>query len=140
MTRHEAERINAQEHALLALGFTTIEAEQLRRISMQLRRWHELECGVDNGCIEYDNDDDNGPAYWLNANTGKRYKMANRGAGARRRLAAIIAAHNDRPDVAEVRAYIQTDPRGAALYILRPGDVPDGGSADGYYTRGIVVY
>ena len=37
-------------------------------------------------------------------------------------------------------AYVQTDPRGVALYILRPGDVPEGGDVDAYYSRGIAVY
>ena len=37
-------------------------------------------------------------------------------------------------------AYIQTDPRGAALYIIRPGDVPPGSSVDSCYSRGICVY
>ncbi len=37
-------------------------------------------------------------------------------------------------------AYVQTDPRGCALYILRPGDVPDGGDPSSYYSRGISVY
>lgn len=36
--------------------------------------------------------------------------------------------------------YLQTDPRGAALYILRPGDVPEGKDVDAYYNRGICVY
>jgi hypothetical protein len=40
----------------------------------------------------------------------------------------------------KLTAYIQGDPRGAALYILRPGDVPEGESADAYYSRGICVY
>mgnify|MGYP001605579533 CR=1 FL=1 len=39
-----------------------------------------------------------------------------------------------------LRAYIQGDPRGAALYILRPGDVPQGEKPDSCYSRGLVVY
>jgi hypothetical protein len=39
-----------------------------------------------------------------------------------------------------LRAYVQTDPRGASLYILRPGDVPEGADVDGYYSRGLPVY
>ena len=34
----------------------------------------------------------------------------------------------------------QGDPRGCALYILRPGDVPAGEAADAYYSRGLAVY
>lgn len=35
---------------------------------------------------------------------------------------------------------VQTDPRGAALYILRPGDVSDGADVSSCYTRGICIY
>lgn len=37
-------------------------------------------------------------------------------------------------------AYIQTDPRGAALYLIRPGDVPEGGDVSAYYSRGVCIY
>jgi hypothetical protein len=40
----------------------------------------------------------------------------------------------------DLTAYVQTDPRGAALYVLRPGDVPDGADVSAYYSRGIAVY
>jgi len=151
MTRKEAMRQNAQADTLRSLGFTAEEAEELRRISMALRRWHEAECGTDHGCIEYDDDQQDGKAYWLSSVTGRRLPIPNRGAGARRRLAQIIQARNERVAVAAsldrvldrrgaVRAYIQTDPRGAALYIIRPDDVPAGQPVDAYYSRGICVY
>jgi hypothetical protein len=38
------------------------------------------------------------------------------------------------------QAYIQGDPRGASLYILRPGDIPDGADVNSCYTRGIAAY
>jgi len=37
-------------------------------------------------------------------------------------------------------AYVQGDPRGSSLYILRAGDVPDGCNAYSYYSRGLPVY
>lgn len=145
MTRKEAERRNHQESALLSLGFTSQEAEQLRRISMTLHRWHELECGVDNGGVE--RDEQTGKVVWYNAMTGKRTPYADRETPALKRLQAIVDARNGRTTLEEsthggvvVSAYVQGDPRGAALYLIRPGDVPDGGSVDAYYTRGIVVY
>lgn len=64
----------------------------------------------------------------------KRYPIRDMEAGAKRRLNIIMAGHP------ELTAYVQGDPRGAALYILRPGDVPAGERADGYYSRGICVY
>lgn len=145
-TKREAKRQFDQENTLMSLGFTQQEAESLRRISMTLHSWHERECGTDNGCIE--RDEETNKAYWLNSNTMKRYPIRDMEAGAMNRLHAIISARNARPQVAQgddkydgnLSAYVQTDPRGAALYILRPGDVPAGESADGYYSRGICVY
>ncbi len=132
MTRKETIRQNAQEDALCAHGITIADAVALRRISMTLHRWHELECGTGNGCVE--RDEETNKTYWLNAMSGKRYPTPDRETGARKRLAAIMARYPG------LRAYVQGDPRGAALYILRPDDVPVGADADAYYNRGIVVY
>jgi len=146
MTRKEAIRINHQESVLLSLGFTVAEAEALRRISMTLHRWSEHEC---NGNIERDGENGDGVPYWSNPDSGRHMicRIPDRERGALRRLAGIIDARNarleqtaTRPDEFSVRPYVQGDPRGAALYILRPGDVPEGARADGYYTRGICVY
>lgn len=132
MTKREFDRRQRQADTLLSLGFTDTEAEQLRRISMTLHRWHELECGTDYGCIE--RDETSNKTYWVNSYSGKRYATPDRETGARKRLAKITAR------VGKLSAYIQTDPRGAALYILRPGDVPEGGDVGAYYSRGICVY
>lgn len=148
MTRREAERLNHQETVLLNLGFTRDEANALRRISMTLRRWSEAEC---NGDIERD-DDGNGAPFRSFAATGGRhlaYRIPDRERGALARLKKIIEDRNDREigavlmgerDIVTVSYYVQGDPRGCALYILRPGDVPKGERADSYYTRGIAVY
>lgn len=139
MNRKEAERLTMQADVLRSLGFTTEEAEQLRRISMTLHRWHELECGDGRGCIERD---EAGKPWWVSAMTGNKFLQADREKGALKRLQKIIARVNVQRagKVGPLSAYIQTDPRGAALYILRPGDVPQGESADAYYNRGICVY
>lgn len=150
-TKREWERRAHLAQTLTGLGFTAEEVEQLRRISNTLQRWHELECGTGDGCIE--RDEKTGRAYWLNAHSGRRYPIQDRETGAKKRLAAIIEMRNARewhphPSIAgekfinpgAVSAYIQTDPRGAALYILRPGDVPAGEDAGSYYSRGICVY
>lgn len=140
MTRKEAMRQTIQADNLRALGFTQDEAEKLRRISMTLHRWHEMECGTDNGCIE--RDEATGKTFWLNAMTGRRFPTPDRETGARKRLASIMEARALRVGSAHVTlaAYIQTDPRGAALYILRPGDVPEGKEPESYYSRGLCVY
>ena len=147
MTKREFERRHQLLRTLQALGFTFDEAESLRRISNTLQRWHEAEC---NGTIQRGDDgvargyrvnarylDPQDPRYW--------YRVADREAGAKKRLAAILARRNenilfDSAWPRKVSAYIQTDPRGAALYILRPGDVPAGADVSAYYTRGICVY
>lgn len=146
MNKRERERITAQENTLCTLGFTASEADRLRLISLALRRWHERECGIDGGCIE--RDDATGRPYWR-SDTGRRWPVADRERGALRRLGHIIGMRNTRiwaasppPTVRDVavNSYIQPDPRGAALYILRPGDVPPGADPASYYTRGICVY
>lgn len=152
MNKRERERLTAQENALMALGFMPHEADTLRRISRTLHRWQELECGTDTGCIE--RDDATGRPYWVAQyrDGTRRWPVADRERGALRRLARIIAARNGRvpplsvvmlPDRAApdtLAYYIQPDPRGAALYILRPGDAPPGADAGACYTRGICVY
>ena len=151
MNKRERERLTAQENALVSLGFTIDEAAALRRISMTLRRWHELECGTDAGCIE--RDDATGKPYLVAQyrDNVRRWPVADREAGALRRLARIMQDVNNRrfigdaasmlaPNCDDLTHYVQPDPRGAALYILRPGDVPPGTDPASYYTRGICVY
>jgi hypothetical protein len=144
-----------QENTLLTLGFSREEAEALRRISMTLQRWFELECGTGDGqttiSIERDGENGDGKPFkrvqfpTAHGYVDRRHPVADREAGARKRLEAIISARNKRavsPGSSQTALgyYIQGDPRGAALYILRPGDVPDGGMVDAYYSRGICVY
>lgn len=114
------------------LGVTYTDALALRRISMALHRWYELECGVDDVAVE--RDETTGKPFCRNVVSGSRWGIPDREAGAKRRLAKIMARY---PSLA---VYLQTDPRGAALYILRPGDVPEGREPAEYYTRGVVVY
>ena len=125
---------------LVAIGIAYPDAKSLRRIAMTLHRWHEMECGTGDGAIE--RDEKTGVPYWYNANS--RYlgandrrcysRIADRETGAKKRLASIMARYPT------LQVYIQGDPRGAALYILRPGDVPEGGEVDSYYSRGVAVY
>lgn len=162
MTRRESERRARQAQILLNLGFTTDEAETLRRASVTLQRWHEAKCGTDHTCLvrgrwqrdagafEYDDD---GAPYWEHAGASGRWRYTrtpDRERGARRRIADILGQRNGRPCLIDgtcyaadprgaITAYIQTDPRGAALYLLRPGDVPAGGDVGSYYNRGICV-
>ena len=143
------------------------DAESLRRISMTLRRWFALECGDSNTygswaivrgayvtnagfdpAIEgskrrlFQHDDDGKPflehhhyAHGRGKDSVSYSPMADREAGARKRLASILARYPG------LQAYIQTDPRGCALYILPPGAVKEGEDVSSVYSsRGIAVY
>ncbi len=66
----------------------------------------------------------------------RRYPIPDREAGARKRLAALMAPYKRRLTV-----YIQGDPRGASLHILRKGkDIKKGEDIDSVYSRGVAVY
>ena len=164
-TKREFERQMRQNDTLRQLGFTQHEADQLRRISMTLQRWHELECGDSNEyaswCIargewgprntegkrEFVHNEDGKPFMERHSHTESKaryFSIPDRETGAKKRLAAILNSCNmARAGFAKARPlgyYIQTDPRGAALYIIRPGDVPAGADVGSYYSRGICVY
>ncbi len=116
-------------------GISYHDAVALRRISMTLHNWHELECGTDRGAIE--RDETTGKTYFtyerMSGSRG-RTPCADRETGALKRLAVIMQRYPT------LRAYVQGDPRGASLYILRPGDVPNGEQDDAYYSNGVAVY
>lgn len=118
--------------ALVRTGISFDDAQALRRVAMTLHRWHELECGVEEGGVE--RDEATGKVMWYSARTGRRMPFPDRETGARKRLAAIMGRYPG------LGWYVQGDPRGAALYILRSGDVPAGADVDAYYSRGIAVY
>ena len=130
------ERMHRLYSNLEALGFTFAEAQTLRRIEMTLCRWFEAEC---NGDIE--RDEKTGIPYfhrhnhsYLQANDPRAYsRIPDREKGARARLDALMAG---KP---ELVAYVQTDPRGCALYILKRSDVRAGEQIDSVYTRGLAV-
>jgi hypothetical protein len=134
---------------LIEAGISFADATDLRRISMTLHRWHELECGDSNdyaswtiargrkvnGAFEYD---DNGTPFeerHVHSENKARYTpIADKERGALKRLAEIMTRYPS------LGFYVQGDPRGASLYILRPGDVPTGSNVDSCYNRGVAVY
>lgn len=115
---------------------------------MTLHRWHELECGDGNDHCSWSIErgrrttkgfeyDENGSPYLMRHwNDGKttNCRIPDRETGALKRLAKIMARYP------ALSPYVQCDPRGCALYVLRPGDVPAGEQADCYYSRGLAVY
>lgn len=117
---------------LHAIGMTDDDARALRRISLTLRRWYEHEC---NGAIQRDGERGDGRPFWHSTFDGRRYAPApDRERGALKRMTALMSRYP------ALTPYVQGDPRGCAVYVLRPGDVPEGKAADAYYSRGIPVY
>lgn len=133
MNRDTHEMLSRLERA----GITPADALALRRISMTLHRWHEMECGDERGrAIERD-EKTGKPYVTYEGPRGygrSRYAVPDREKGAHKRLASVMARY---PDFV---AYIQGDPRGASLYLVKKTDVPPGENIDAYYTRGIAVY
>lgn len=142
---------------LVRAGIDYDDALALRRIAMTLHRWHELECGDGNDYASWSivrgwrvarnqekpdepifAHDDKGPPYierHIHTQPRPRYeRIADRERGALRRLGEILKRYPG------LSAYQQGDPRGAALYILRPGDVPEGAQVESCYSNGIAVY
>ena len=135
MNRDTFEMISSLERA----GISREDAFSLRRISMTLHRWHELECGDGNDYASWaiERDEQSGKPYMVtHPHTGKsrRSPIPDRETGALKRLKAIMDRYPGKS------AYVQGDPRGASLYILNPGDVPEGQDVNSYYSRGIAVY
>lgn len=127
---------------VISCGISVDDAKALRRISMTLRRWHEAECGDSSDRVSsvIERDEKSGKPFrvvWYHNRLDPkpfRYPVADRERGALKRLAGIMARYPD------LKPYVQGDPRGCALYILRPGGVPAGKDVDAYYSRGIAVY
>ena len=142
------ENVTLMIDSLRQAGISLDDAFALRRISMSLQRWHELECGdgnaycswaIERACRTPDGwkHDENGNPYILRYwHDGKvtNERIPDREKGALKRLDAIMARYPG------LSAYVQGDPRGAALYIIRPGDVPEGCDVNAYYSHGMAVY
>lgn len=115
---------------LIARGIaaTLEQARILRRAQLTLRRWHEQECGMGNDhcswCIV--TDDDGRTFREIHPNNGKsyRYRIPDRRSGAIHRISALCAEMG-------IHFYVQTDPRGCALYV---DSAP---IADDDYTRAV---
>jgi len=142
MTKREKQDRDIMFQRLMAKGLTLEELQKLRRISLTLRRWYELECGTENDygtsfaiergfrrdgifvscpneteCREFGATCKPYLRIAYNDYDGVHRIVHNiipdRETGALKRLAAIMAPHKRR-----LTYYLQTDPRGCALYIV----------------------
>lgn len=111
---------------LAELGFTFEESKALRRIEMTLKRWAEAMC---NGEIQRDEESGKPRRAARMPVTGLHrgmWPIADREAGALRRLKAIVAARNHRvipTGLPFLIPYHQTDPRGCMLYLVKAHDL-----------------
>ena len=111
-TRIDQPHNNPAHEAFTTAGWL---CESLYKIERTLHRWHELECGADGGCIEQD---ETTGKWTLRREIGsKEYTrpIADREKGALRRLVNLLEPFKDR-----AAAFVQSDPRGAALYLYDP--------------------
>lgn len=125
------------------MGFTYEESVALRRIELTLQSWAERECGDGSDwAIERDEVTNKPFNTYHGEGKARRYAIADREAGALRRLKQICEDRNARkPFGAEnVVPYHQEDCRGCMVYILRESDIPGGAKeAASNYTRGLAV-
>ena len=124
------------------VGFSAAETETLLKAERALHRWAEMECGTgdDRHTVSVERDEQTGKPFrrvqfysyagkWVD----RREPCRDMEAAALRRVAAIAEAHPG------MSFYHQGDPRGCALYLIRPGDVIEGADVGSYYSRGIAI-
>ncbi len=131
MTKREWQRRLMQEESLRKLGLTLDEMETLRRASMTLQRWGEMECNHD-----VQRDEQTGKVTiryaYNNGDISKPQRIPDRETPALKRCQAIADAH-------DLIFYHQGDPRGAAVYIGTV-DMLRGHSVESNYSNLVCVY
>lgn len=133
MTTTTKERAQVLEQ-LYRKGIGYQDAHALRRISMTLHRWFELEA---NGDVRRDDQTHGCYAFYGRGTKGpfQTVRIPDRETGAYKRLALIMEKY---PALIH---YVQTDCRGASLYILTVEQANDGSyPLDSIYSRGVAVY
>lgn len=131
MTRKETVRRHEQELACMKLGLSSTETEALRRASMRLQRWGEMECNHD-----VQRDEVTGKVtirYCRNdGNMSKPQGIRDMETPALTRCEAIAKAHG-------LVFFHQSDPRGAQVYIGK-SEVLQGRPIEQAYNRLLCVY
>ncbi len=132
MTARQATYGLMQQLGARGINLSFDEANTLRRAEKVLQRWAEQECGDSNDYKSWaiERDEKTDIPYMVEhmhveaRGHDSRYRIADREAGALRRVKAICQAHG-------LHFYHQTDPRGCALYVSNE-PLPDHN-----YTRGV---
>lgn len=142
MNKNELERYTRLINATDALGLSRPEVHALLKCERTLTRWACAECGNgSNWAIEREElpDGEEGRPFRVYhgpdrdySKPAMKYAIPDLERGALRRAQAIAAAHG-------LTVYRQGDPRGCALYLIRPGDIPAGCDLGAYYNRGLAL-
>jgi hypothetical protein len=131
MSRKEKIRITRQMDGCAALGLSRHEHDALRRASMRLQRWGEMECNHDVQRDEVTNKVT--VRYCRNdGNISKPRAIRDMETPAIKRCEAIAKAHG-------LAFYHQSDPRGVQVYIGKTEDLR-GMPIDQAYSRLLAVY
>jgi hypothetical protein len=143
MTKREREEMQWMLDSLTRSGISSEDLQPLRRISMTLRRWFELECGTGTDTVSesVERDEETDKPYkriqyvgagnkWID----KRYPIADKEKGAIKRLDVLRAKYP------ALIFYVQTDPRGCALYAVPVSSIREGEDISSIYNRGIDIY
>jgi hypothetical protein len=143
MTKREREEMQYMLDSLRRAGIESEDLQPLRRISMTLHRWFELECGMGNDRVSesVEHDEVTDKPYkriqymgagneWID----QRYPIADREKGAIARLDVL------RVKYPALVFYVQTDPRGCALYAVPVSSIREGENISSIYNRGIAIY
>jgi len=142
MNKREQQEQQWMLDSLRRAGIESEDLQPLRRISMTLHRWFELECGTGNDrvteSVERDEETDKpfrrvqymGATGWID----KRYPIADKEKGAIKRLDVLRAKYP------AFVFYVQSDPRGCALYAVPVASIGEGEHIESIYTRGIAIY
>ena len=123
------------------LGFSHAETDALLKAERALTRWAELECGISdaNRSVSIYRDEETGkPFYRVEYRVGNEWKTRTepRRDTEKAALQTVARIMESKPGF---RAYHQTDPRGVALYLIRPGDIEAGEDVARLYNRGLAM-
>ncbi len=142
MNRTQTERYGRLVVELTKHGLDLREIDTLIRAEKALGRWGALECGDGNqyGSWAIERDEETGKPFMVHHHYmhGKGEDYTTRTAIADREKTALAKADK----IAKAHGltiYHQGDPRGCCLYIIRPGDVPDGATVGSCYNRGLAA-
>lgn len=132
---HDNYRDGDLQHIKETIGYENYR--KLVRASRTLQRWYEEECGMDNKYASYniERDEQTDKPYRVvrphNSNEVYYNVIADREKGALRTIHKICTDHN-------LHYYIQTDPRGTALYVSLDKPLTDSNYSS--FGRGIYEY